>query len=309
MKADPSLAASDPSGMRALAPSGSASPDDPGAAALQFLTQLAAEANSGTVDLPCFPNIVFRIRTALADPENTPEKTVSIIGAEPRLSARLLQTANSVTFNRSGKRVTDLRTAILRLGHHMVNSMVMAFAIQHMKAQESLRSIAEPLGELWIQSISAALICQLLARNTPVSSDEAFLAGLMHGMGRLYIMVRTIGEAADYGRDERSMNSINASQASIGKTVLQNWNFAPEICKAVAEQQDYARPLQAVPELTDVLIAGLVVAAALTTPPPRAVDMAGIVAFQTLRLNAEKCAVVLDTAELQIGSLMDALSC
>ena len=204
MMANSSPAATNPSGMP-LARGGTAVPADPSAAALQFLTQLAAEVSSGTVDLPCFPNIVFRIRTALLDPKNTPEQTVNVIGAEPRLAARLLQTANSIAFNRSGKKVTDLRTAVLRLGHQLVDSAAMTFAIQHMKVQESLRPIAEPMGELWIQSISVALICQVLARRTKVRPDEAFLTGLVHGMGRLYIMVRTVGHAANFGDDERLM--------------------------------------------------------------------------------------------------------
>src|ERR1700674_3915403 len=78
------------------------------AAALDFLRLLAMEVSKGTVDLPCFPDVVVRIRHALADPNSTLEKTVSIVGNEPRLAARLVQTANSAAFNTSGKPLTDL---------------------------------------------------------------------------------------------------------------------------------------------------------------------------------------------------------
>ncbi len=114
-----------------------AAPDEARGAAVQFLAQLAAEVSTGTVNLPCFPDIVIRIRNALADPSTTPEQTVTIVGAEPRLAGRLLQTANSAAFNQTGKPLTDLRAAITRLGHQFVQSAAMAFAVQQMKDEKS----------------------------------------------------------------------------------------------------------------------------------------------------------------------------
>jgi len=100
--------------------------------ALEFLRSLAAEVSGGTVNLPCFPDVVIRIRKALADPEARLTQTVKIVGAEPRLAARLLQAANSAAFNHSGKPLTDLRAAITRLGHRAVQSSAMAFAVQQL---------------------------------------------------------------------------------------------------------------------------------------------------------------------------------
>ena len=45
------------------------------ATALAFLQTLATEVSKGTVDLPCFPDVVIRISHALADPE-TDRKSV-----------------------------------------------------------------------------------------------------------------------------------------------------------------------------------------------------------------------------------------
>jgi HD-like signal output (HDOD) protein len=295
------------SGKNSVAPSGTTSPEDARAAQIQFLRQVAAELSSGTVDLPCFPDIVLRIRKALADPNNTPGKTVTVVGAEPRLAARLLQTANSAAFNPGNKPVTDLRTAITRLGQQVVQSAAMAFAVQHMKDQESLRSIAAPLGALWKQSISVALLCQIVAGRTKVSPDEAFLAGLLHGIGRLYLMVRAIGKAREFGEGQSFIELVAGWQASIGKAVLENWGFAAPMCEAVAEQRDYERQRKRVAELTDVLIVSIMLGEALRMPAPRTVDTDGIESFATIGLSDVDCAAILTDAELQIGSLQDAL--
>ncbi len=286
-----------------------AAPDEARGAAVQFLVQLAAEVSTGTVNLPCFPDIVIRIRNALADPATTPEQTVTIVGAEPRLVGRLLQTANSAVFNQTGKPLTDLRAAITRLGHQFVQSAAMAFAVQQMKDEESLCSIAQLLNELWLESIAAASICRDVARRTKVNPEEAFLTGLLHGIGRLYIMVRAVGKLGALHNPKSFMDMVSEWHASIGKAVLENWGFAEEMSEAVGDQEERERKHRGGADLSDILIAGVVLTKALKTPSPRAVEIDGVNAFSILGLSDKDCACVLDYAENELQSLQDALGC
>jgi HD-like signal output (HDOD) protein len=286
-----------------------AAPDEARGGAVHFLGHLAAEVSSGTVDLPCFPEIVIRIRNALADPNTTPEQTVTIVGAEPRLVGRLLQTANSVAFNQTGRPVTDLRTAITRLGHQLVQSAAMAFAVQQMKDEKSLRSIANSLNELWLQSIAVASICRVVARRTHVRPEEAFLTGLLHGIGRLYIMVRAVGQSGALSDPKSFMELVSGWHASIGKAVLENWGFAEEMSAAVGDQEDRERKHKGEPDLSDILIASIVLGKALKMPAPRVVETDGIGAFSNIGLPAKDCNFILAHAEYELGSLQDALGC
>ena len=86
--------------------------------AFDFVRTLAAELSRGNVDLPSFPEIAVRVRRVLSDPKSTVEQVVRVVGSEPSL-ARLLRIANSASLNRSGKTVTDLRTAVNRIGYNM----------------------------------------------------------------------------------------------------------------------------------------------------------------------------------------------
>jgi HD-like signal output (HDOD) protein len=282
---------------------------DTRSAALEFLHRLATEVSKGSVDLPCFPEVVFRIRRALADPNTTAEKTVTLIGAEPRLAARLLQTANSAAFNTSGKPLTDLRSAITRLGHQLVHGAAMAYAVQQLKHAESLRSIAKPLSELWNECISVAAVCQAVARRTKVSPDEAFLTGLLHGIGRLYIMVREVGHAGTWGMDHAFMDLVTDWHPSIGKAVLENWGFAEEMSAAVGDQNDYERRWVHDGELTDILIVSVVLAGELKTCAPLTAAPKRVNAFHNIGLTEQDCAALLTHAESHLGSLHDALGC
>jgi len=244
----------------------------------------------------------------LANPENHIAQTVRIVGTEPRLAARLLQTANSVIFNQSGKPVSDLRTAVARLGTRLVQSSAMAFAVQQMRMAPLLKSVGDELKELWEESISAATLCQLIARRTSVNADEAFLTGLLHGIGRLYIMVRA---ASDPGkaRYERSLiELIDGWHPAIGRAVLENWGFPDAMAAAVEQQQDYGY-ISKVADQTDILIAGLVLAAAARPGGARIIEGSQIKPFARLGLRAEECRAMLAVTARHIDALRGALGC
>jgi HD-like signal output (HDOD) protein len=302
------------SGKTSVAPAAAISEEARGAA-LQFLAALAKEVSSGTMDLPCFPDIVVRIRSALSDPATTSEQVVTIVGAEPRLAARLLQTANSVAFNQSGKPLTDLRSAITRLGHQLVQSAAMAFAVQQMKNEKSLRAIAGMMSELWKQSIIVAAICQEMARRTKVNPDEAFLTGLLHGIGRLYVIVRAAGKSAEIKDLASFMDLVQDWQASIGKAVLENWGFEEAMCEAIGAQSDLDRDKRRghEPDLSDVLNASIALGLGLGLSRVAA-DSAeaqanGPRAFAVLGLTAKDCVAIAAHAKKQLAALQEVLGC
>src|SRR5258708_886487 len=276
--------------------------------ALVFLQKLATEVSKGTIDLPCFPDVVIRISHALADPNATSDKVVNIVGAEPRLAARILQTANSAAFNSSGKPLTDLRSAITRLGQQLVQSTAMSYAMQHMKNEASLRSIAQPLTELWNKSIAVASICRLVAARTKVPADEAFLTGLLHGIGKLYIMARAVSATDGLGGAQSWMELISGWQAPIGMAVLQSWGFAEEMCEAVGDQDDLERRWKHEAKLIDVLIASLVLADAMKKPEPRNLGTEGVNAFLSIGVTPAECSAILDQAVEQIRLIHEALA-
>lgn len=296
------------SGSQSVPASGAASTLQERAAALAFLQKLASEVSEGSIDLPCFPDVVIRISTALADPNTTSDHVVTIVGAEPRLAARILQTANSAAFNTSGKPLADLRSAITRLGHQMVHGTAMSYAMQQMKNEASLRSIAQPLTELWNKSIAVASISRIVAKRTKVSADEAFLTGLLHGIGNLYIMARAATQATGLGGEHSWLDLLVGWQASIGKAVLESWGFGEEMCDAVGEQADHERRWKHEAGLSDVLIASLMLAEALKIPEPRAVATDGINVFLTVGMKAEDCTAILAEADQQISVVHEALA-
>jgi len=103
------------------------------------------------------------------------EQIVRVVGSEPALAARLLRIANSsAAINRSGRDVTDLRTAIARIGHNMVRSASMSFSMSQIRKGNKLATLAPYLNDLWERSTYVAAYAYVLARTcTQVNPDEA----------------------------------------------------------------------------------------------------------------------------------------
>src|ERR1700734_790134 len=105
----------------------------PANVAFEFVRSLAAELSSGKVDLPSFPEIAVRVRRVLSDPKSSVDQVVRVVGSEPALAARLMRISNSASLNRSGRPVSDLRTAINRIGYNMVRSAAISFAMAQIR--------------------------------------------------------------------------------------------------------------------------------------------------------------------------------
>lgn len=276
--------------------------------AFVFVQSLAAELSNGKVELPSFPDVAVRVRKVLADEKTTVEQVVRVVGSEPALAGRLLKMANSAAFNRSGKSVTDLRTAINRMGYNMVRSAAMSFAMAQIRASESLKGIEPWLEDLWKQSTHVAAVAYVLAkRYTGRNADEALLTGLLHGVGKLYILTRTVQHPALF-HDQSSLHALLRDwHASIGKAILENWDLPEEVCSAVNDHEDIAREHDGPADLTDLVTVAVMMAAYADHAEDLELNMQGIKAFHALGLDGAKSQLVMKEMADEIDALRQAL--
>jgi HD-like signal output (HDOD) protein len=293
-------------------------PADPGAstgagseadsAAFAFVQSLAGELSRGKVDLPSFPDIVPRIRKVLADDDVTPAKIVRVVSTEPALAARLLQVANSAAINFSGKAVTDLRTAVARLGFNMVRSAAIAFAMSQLKKVESLAGLEKPLDELWRRSASVAAMSHVVARRlTRINPDTALLAGLLHGVGELYILTRANRHRKLFEKQSVYHGIVRDWHTSIAKALLENWEMAEEIVEAVSEFENLDREQPGPADLTDVLAVAYLIVLYQDHPESIELNMQGVAACRRLQLDQDAYAKLIGESADEVAAMRQAL--
>ena len=279
-----------------------------GSDAARLVEALGIELSGEKIDLPSFPEIAVRVRKALANDDVEIEHVVRVISAEPALAARLLQLANSAALNSSGKRLTDLRTAISRIGFNMARSATIAFAMSQLRRAEAYKGLDEPLTELWQHGAHVAAVSHVVAKGfTQLNADTALLAGLLQGVGKLYLLTRASrypGLLQDTGTYQRIVSEWHGR---VAQAILRNWEMAEEIVCAVVDSEDHDRKHEGTTDLTDVLSVGNALAS--LGPDPRGDDMLflGMPAARRMKLDAKSCGAALAESHHEISSLRQAL--
>lgn len=220
-----------------------------------FVEKLAQDLRDERLELPAFPEAVLRIQRALQSPDTSTDDIVKILSSEPALAARLLRIANSAEFRRVDQNITDLRKAVSRMGFNMVRSVAVAFAMRQLRRKDTYSPTAQAeLEQAWTESLETSAACFVVAKRcTKLNPDQALLTGLLHVLGRLYIIMRS--------KDEPDLSDVEMRQiidswhATIGKAILETWGLPEALQHAVEHQDEYDLEQEGDVSLTDVLVA------------------------------------------------------
>jgi HD-like signal output (HDOD) protein len=273
---------------------------------LEFLTQLMDTLAAGRVELPAFPQIVIKVQEAYKNPDYSPQTIAKLISAEPALARRLLDMANSAAFNATGRVIIDLGLALARLGAQKVYGVVVAHAIQDIRRTESLRPFAAQLDELWSQSATVAHFSQAVAKRSSLPTPDAFVAGLLHLMGRLYILVQCVERGAPGHRIVLSEDLVDTWHPEIAKAILKNWGMSEGVCEAVGSQAGVHVVRTAHATLTDALIIGIRLAQRMKhRSSDTSLSTGGVLA--RLNLSIEECHTLIDESAADVRALERAL--
>jgi HD-like signal output (HDOD) protein len=203
----------------------------------RFVQELAGELGKDKLELPSFPDVVGRLQAALTDTNASVKDIVAIISSDPVLSARLLGMANSAALNPAGRSISNINGAVTRLGFSLVRGTAAAYAIGQMRRARELEPIRRELENVWRASNEVASICYVVAKRAfGRQPDEAMLAGLLHQIGRLYILTHMLKLEPELRQDPAFLEVLDGWQAQVGGAILSAWGLPERIGEAVMQQ-------------------------------------------------------------------------
>jgi HD-like signal output (HDOD) protein len=276
--------------------------------AFNLVTEIASELSWGKIDLPGIPDIALQVRKALEDENVTTDQLVRIVGCEPVLAARIIQLANSVALNTSGRRVADLRTALARTGFAMVRTTAIAYAISQLRNHKELKNLQQPLSVLWKRCTLVAAMCRAIApRISKVNADTAMLAGLLHGVGELYILTRAKRHEKLFRNDAAYRTVVRDWHAKLAKAILDNWELDADIVAAVGDFERFERANEGDIDLTDVLTVSYLLAAYHEHPESLELNMNDVAVCRRLNLTLKDYEALITESREEVTALRDAL--
>jgi len=280
------------------------------ASAFDFIRALAGELSGGKVDLPSFPEVAVRVRRILSDPKSSVDQVVRVVGSEPALAARLMRIANSASLNRSGKTITELRTAISRIGYNMVRSASISFAMAQIRNSNKLAGLEHYLQDVWVRSTRVAAFAYVLAKactRSRVNPDEAMLTGMMHSIGKLYVLTRAAAHPELFANSAVLDEILEQWHPSIGKAILENWEFSDVMAQAVGEQEEHDRTEPEIADLSDIIAVAVLMARHFEDLAALQADLKDMPGALRLDLTDTRMASVIKESATEVSALSEAL--
>ncbi|OUS16551.1 hypothetical protein A9Q88_06650 [Gammaproteobacteria bacterium 50_400_T64] len=281
----------------------------------EFVQSLSEELSKGTVKLPSLPDIALKIKNVLEDPDVSAKQVAKVVGSEATFTARLLKVANSAALNSSGTTIKDIPTAITRMGFKMAHSIAVAIAMDQVLNAHSMGKLDQYFKDLWRHSLSvAAFSCVIAKKRTKIKPDEALIAGVLHDVGKIYLLAR-MEEYPELTEDLQTFEAVIAEwHTGVGAAILEAWRFSDDLV-LVADEHEM---LDRVPindqggasfeaDLTDVVQAANLFAHAIEQGNEMDPEWPGIGAFKRLKLDEELIHEIMVQSKEEIDSIVSAL--
>lgn len=190
--------------------------------------------DSDSVRLPVLHPIAHDLQRLMSGDDYEIEQVTDIIAQDQALASQILRVANSAFF--SGlRKVSTIHDAIVRLGAKYVSTMVM-LVTQENNFQSKNGTIDAIMKTLWKHSLSCAAGTKWLAEKVgyPDLAAEALLSGLMHDIGKLFLLnvLEDLDSSEINIRLPESviaevLDSLHAEQ---GYRLLKKWNLPEKYC-------------------------------------------------------------------------------
>ena len=202
--------------------------------------------------VPSVPSVYYRVLKELQSPAASAESIGEIVSLDPGMTVKLLQLVNSAFFGFSRK-VCNPSEAVNMLGIATVRSL--AVSIHAFSCFEQSKVAHFSIGQMWNHSLHTGSYAQKIAQSARVGQgmgEEAFIAGLLHDLGKLMMcanMPERYQQAQALAREKQitirdaEREVFGATHADVGAYLLGLWGLPVPIVEAVALHH---QPLKAI---------------------------------------------------------------
>lgn len=272
----------------------------------RFVGELLDDIKHNRLKLPILPEIALKVREAVNDPNAAAATIAKAVSSDASIAARLLQVANSPLY-RGTNAISNLQSAIARLGAPLVRNLVTSLILKQLFQTKSA-VLKQRMQTLWEHSTQVAAISHVLARKlTRLKPDEAMLAGLLHDIGTLPILMKA-ENSTELTQDAAALDDlIDKLHAPVGRLILETWKFPAELVTVAAEHENLTRVSDQV-DYTDVVTVANLHSYLGTKHRHAKVKFAEVPAFTKLGLTPETSVATLEEAAAEMNEVKSLLA-
>lgn len=200
----------------------------------------------GLGSLPAPPETFLKLEQLLASRTASLQEVADLVEQDPVLTAKILQIVNSAHIG-AATRIFSVIQAVQMLGLAMVR--ILALGLHTFTAYNRRAGKAAAPPDLWDHSLRVATNARRIARAhrfPHVTCERAFLAGLLHDVGRIVVHASAPRECAEVTQLARQCEipsviaeaqRFAATYADIGAYLLALWGIDEETTAIVQHQE------------------------------------------------------------------------
>lgn len=276
-----------------------------------LLMEFYAELRSNQLKLPSVPDVAWKVRRTVDKTDSTADQVAIAVSADPAIAAKLVRACNSPLY-RGFSEVRNVREAVIRLGMRTTRQLVTVFSMREVfKTRQP--TLQKEMEKLWKHSREVAALCWVLADHaTRLNPEEALLAGLLHDIGVVPILVQAEHHVNLFADDTNLQNAISELRADVGTAVLESWSFPPAFVDAVRHAEDWSyESREPEPQLVDVVIVAQLHAMIGSSQNEGLLALDQVPAYRRLgdlELNASRSLELLTEARARVDEVQQLLS-
>lgn len=191
---------------------------------------LAADLARGSGDLPVLPRAAAEALNLAQSPNMRFDQVVVVVETEPPLVARILSVVNSPLYSR-GIPIANLGQALVRMGIQATRD-VLYMAVYGSALFEAPR-FSRRVGQVFSHGVLVARCARRLAALGGEDEDTAFLAGLLHDVGRARCL-KILAMRKKRAENSEVEYAVEALHAEAGVGLVEAWNLPPAVAEACA---------------------------------------------------------------------------
>jgi HD-like signal output (HDOD) protein len=222
------------------------------------------------------PHIAAQVIDKLSEADSTPREIHHLIIKDQALAARVLKVANSPYYGAS-RSISTLRDAVMFMGFDSIRSLIMTAVLKGMFSHVSL---SEKL--LWEHAVGCGCAARKIGAEIGFQRrEEAFIAGLMHDVGKSVLFLRSPAIMRDIMQEvyndgaefcDVELRLLGFTHSDVGRIIADKWRFATDIEDSIAYHHQPGQARSA-PELTRIVSLGNSICHKLEVGPTRKPDI------------------------------------
>jgi len=191
-----------------------------------------AELNKKKIILPEIPAVVFELNEVISNPLSSAEHIAEVVNRSPSLTALLLKIVNSSFYGFPSK-IGKVSHAVTLIGTREISGLALGISILSI-----FKNIPKEIIDMYSflkHSLACGIFSRVLAAHlNSYQTEQLFVSGLLHDLGRLILYIHFPKESHDIIIRSRNRSKLlfeeendylGCDHSEVGKQLLKQWKL------------------------------------------------------------------------------------